>query len=45
MANVFYFIDEKQKLDYINWALEHFADHLKWLILELSQNYNKPSKI
>ena len=45
MANVFYFIDEKQKLDYINWALEHFADHLKWLILELIQNYNKPSKI
>ena len=44
MSNTFYFDDEKAQRVYINWSLNLFEQHLNWLLNELIDYYNKPSK-
>ena len=45
MSNVYYYSDKEQQEEYIQFCLKIMNEHLQWLYIELSENYNKPSKV
>lgn len=45
MSNTYFYTDKKQQEDYIQFCLKIMNEHFWWLLDELKNNYNKPSKI
>lgn len=45
MSNVYFYADKKQQEKYIQFCLTTMSDHFKWLLNDLTENYNKPARL